>query len=184
MRIGFSLTFYSGHAILVNNIVIERKIGMRNVRAYASLTDRFEEWLRRIGKVYWVPFLGTVLSGFAAYTFLITNKLINYDDLAALFGTGASLVLGRWGRVFIPRFFPTYSVPWLWGIFSIFVMGIACCMIVKIFEIRSKTLQFLLGGGSYYLSFRNRNDDIYVHDAWRCAGIPVFNFACSSVQTR
>lgn len=107
--------------------------------------------LRRLWNQYKFPFLGSMSAGFAAYMFMITNKLINHDDLSALFGKGATLSSGRWGISLVHKIFPSFSVPWLWGLFAIVTLSITICFIINLFSIRSKPLQFLLGG--IFISF-------------------------------
>lgn len=90
--------------------------------------------------------LGSLISGFLAYTFMIANKLPNHDELYSLFTKGTTIESGRWGLELVSLLFPDVSIPWLYGVLSILILTIGACMIVRMFSIKSKVLQFLLGG--------------------------------------
>jgi len=89
---------------------------------------------------------GSLLSAFLAYTFMITNKLPNHDELFALFNKGTTVESGRWGLDILSRLLPDVSVPWLYGVISIVLLTIGSCLIVRIFKIKTRILQMLLGG--------------------------------------
>lgn len=63
-----------------------------------------------VGK-YRLPFLSAIAAGFLAHMFAFTNKLVNADEAATLFGKGASAVSGRWGLELVKLIFPDYSMP-------------------------------------------------------------------------
>lgn len=98
--------------------------------------------------LYWKQFKAPVISawiaGALAYMFVLTNKIPNWDDMQFLFGKGYTLTSGRWGLDIIKYLLPNYSMPWLWGIISIFILSFAVCIMIHIFGIKSKLLQCLL----------------------------------------
>lgn len=104
--------------------------------------------LKQCFQTYWGEFKAPVVSawiaGALAYMFVLTNKIVNWDDMQFLFGKGYTLTSGRWGLDLIEYLLPSYSMPWLWGVFSIFVLSIAVCVMIRIFEIKSKVFQCLL----------------------------------------
>lgn len=91
-----------------------------------------------------IPFLSALAAGFAAYMFCFVNKLEIMDDLACMFGQGATLSSGRWGLDIIKYFTPSVSLPWLNGILSLLLISLAACLVIKIFEIRNMLLRILL----------------------------------------
>ena len=91
-----------------------------------------------------IPALSALLSGLAAYMFCFVNKLENMDDLACMFGQGASLSSGRWGLDITKYFMPTFSVPWLNGVISLLLITAAICIVVKMFRIENVLLRILL----------------------------------------
>ena len=88
----------------------------------------------------------SMISGFLAYMFLFTNKLINHDEASGLFSKGWTVIIGRWGLGALDTVFPNYSMPWIYGVMSICFVTAAICLMVHIFSIRSKLLQVLLAG--------------------------------------
>ena len=96
-------------------------------------------------KKYRHVLLGSAIAGALAYMFMLTNKLPNHDDLACMFTKGASLSSGRWGLDIISFIFPDLSMPWIYGVLSILMLAAANCMLVDLFSIKNKILQFLTG---------------------------------------
>lgn len=120
---------------------------MENNRTAGPLAlEKAALWSREKLRKFSVPILATFLFGALAYFFAFTNKLINHDDVSALFTKGASSVIGRWGLEILDKFLPNYSMPWLNGSLAIVLMAIAVCLVISLFRIRSKVLQVLLAG--------------------------------------
>ena len=71
-------------------------------------------------------FCGAILFGIIAHGFIYTNKISFHDDIGQLFGLGQTLGLGRWflGLIgnFLQKSIGIYSMPWLWGIMSLFLL--------------------------------------------------------------
>lgn len=95
---------------------------------------------------YRTPFLTAMICGLLAYGFTITNKLVNHDEVYTLFGKGGTLDLGRWGLKFIQAIFPNFSMPWIYGIITIFFIALSACVICRIFSLKSSLLQILVAG--------------------------------------
>ncbi|MDO5400308.1 MAG: glucosyltransferase domain-containing protein [Eubacteriales bacterium] len=108
--------------------------------------ERCFNFLLSKAKTYQIPLLSSIAFSFLAYGFSLTNKLVNHDDVFYLFSKGGTTILGRWGLEICERFFPNFSMPWIYGIFSILLIALSVCVIVKIFSIRSNLLQILLAG--------------------------------------
>ena len=90
---------------------------------------------------YKLPFIATLLFGLAAHAFAMTNKL-PFDDEASKGTTTAS---GRYGLELLRLIMPDYSMPWIYGLISLLLISAAVCIIIKLFDIRSRVLQVLLG---------------------------------------
>lgn len=84
-------------------------------------------------------------TGLAAYLFVFTNKLLNLDEIAGLFGKGESISSGRWALALTSYVFPDVSMPWINGMLSLLLLTAAACLTVRIFEIKSTLWQVLLG---------------------------------------
>lgn len=97
-------------------------------------------------KKYKAPAIAGMVIGILAYMFAFTNKLVNHDEVFTLFFKGGSYSLGRWGLEILELIFPNYSMPWIYGIFTIALITASVCVIISIFSVRSKLLQVLLVG--------------------------------------
>ena len=91
-------------------------------------------------------FFFAVFIGLLTYMYMMTNKLPNWDEVAAMFSKGTTITSGRWGLEYTDRLFPNFSLPWLWGCVSICIVGITACLIIEIFEIHNKALKLILAG--------------------------------------
>jgi len=91
-----------------------------------------------------LSFLAGIISGLAAHMFAFTNKLVNGDDIRALFDRPASTVSGRWGIDIVWHIFPQQSVPWLHGIISIMLFSLAICLVLRLFAVNNKFFKVLL----------------------------------------
>lgn len=107
--------------------------------------NKIKERLYNFYLKYNPAFFSAVIAGFAAHGYAFTNKLLNNDDVAYLFDKGVTISSGRWGLEIIRLVLPDYSMPWLWGLLSICLIGLGVCIIADVFEIDSARLQILLG---------------------------------------
>lgn len=103
-------------------------------------------WLIARIKENKVPILSSVIVGLLAYMFAFTNKLVNHDEVFTLFFKGGTWSLGRWGLALLDSIFPDYSMPWIYGVITLFLMTASICIIIHTFRIQSKLLQVLLSG--------------------------------------
>ena len=93
---------------------------------------------------YAVPALAALIAGLAAYLFVFTNKLLNLDEIAGLFGKGESISSGRWALALTSYIFPDLSMPWINGLLSLIMLTAASCLVVRIFEIKSPVIKAIL----------------------------------------
>lgn len=105
-----------------------------------------EKFYVAVMQKYKIPILSGFFWGMATYMFVFTNKLVNPDEVSQLFGKGATLSSGRWGIDLLTFVFPNFSVPWLYGISTLFLVITGACITISIFDIKSKILQILLVG--------------------------------------
>ncbi len=104
------------------------------------LSGRFLSWLWACR----VPFFSSLVFGLLAHAFALTNKLPNHDDVAYLFSKGETVRSGRWGLELLRYVIPDYSMPWLHGIVSLLLLAVSVCLIIHLFQIRSRLGQILL----------------------------------------
>lgn len=119
-----------------------RKVEMEK-RTY-SYFECLGLWLRGLYLENRVPFLTALLTGLAAHVFMFTNKLVNHDDIEALFYKGATVTSGRWGLELSKLLFPNCSMPWIYGFLTLLLISVSVCIILGILEIRSKLYQIML----------------------------------------
>ena len=108
------------------------------------LWEDFLRWVREKLKTYRVPLLSSTIVGFLSYMFFLTNKLPNHDEACSLFSKGGTAYLGRWFLMLADSIFPNFSMPWIYGVIAICLIAIGTCLIIHMFQIRSKLIQGLL----------------------------------------
>ncbi len=90
----------------------------------------------------------TFIFGLAAHAYMFFNTLISYDSLNEFIGSNNWKI--QLGRVFVPAYRMllrgNIAVPWLVGLLSLFYIGVTVFLVTKIFDIKSKTLTFLIAG--------------------------------------
>ena len=104
-----------------------------------------EKITERISR-YIPTYCATIILGLAAHMFMLANKICFAGDAGGLFRKGDTIVSGRWGLALTSYIMPDISMPWLNGLMSLLLIGVAVCMTVSIFKIRSRALQILLAG--------------------------------------
>ena len=109
-----------------------------------SYAERFGLRLRGLYLENRVPFLAALLTGFAAHMFMFTNKLVNHDEIEALFYKGATVTSGRWGLELSKLLLPNWSMPWIYGLLTLLLISVSVCIMLGILEIRSRLPQILL----------------------------------------
>jgi len=93
-----------------------------------------------------IPFFSSLIFGLLAYGYAFTNKLVNHDEVSALFTKGATVTSGRWGLGALDTVFPNYSMPWIYGLITIFLMALSVCLVIRICRLENSLLQVLLSG--------------------------------------
>lgn len=100
--------------------------------------------LNELASEYAIPALSALITGLAAYLFVFTNKLLNLDEIAGLFGKGESISSGRWALALTSYIFPDLSMPWINGMLSLIMLTAAVCLTMRIFELKSPLIRVLL----------------------------------------
>lgn len=108
-----------------------------------SFCEALLEKIKKLLVIYRIPFSSALVFGLLAHGYMFTNKFVNADETAALFSKGADVTSGRWGLVLSSYIFPDMSMPWIYGIISVFFLAITACVTVGIFKIKSPVLQAL-----------------------------------------
>lgn len=112
---------------------------------------RSRDFIKEIKKNYHILFLcffGTFVWGLLTHSYIFLNGSFSHDSLAAFLEDNSWKI--QLGRIFVPAFraiFRGYiTLPWLIGIVSLICISLAVLFTVKILEIHSKILIFLVSG--------------------------------------
>lgn len=103
--------------------------------------------LRRFPRSQWHAFFAVWGAGLFAHGYMLANKLPNHDDIHSMFGKGAVYEYGRWGLPFLGKLDGSYSMPWMLGLFTLFLLAVAAMLIVDMMRIKSPLFAALAGGG-------------------------------------
>lgn len=107
-----------------------------------NIGTRVAAWIRENR----IPLISALVCGLLAFAYVFTNKLINHDDIVALFSKGSTVSSGRWGLVFMQLIFPNFSMPWIYGILSLLLMAVAACVLIRVLNIQNKVFSAVLAG--------------------------------------
>lgn len=110
------------------------------------LVQRLARWALDCYRTCKVSFWASMIWGLLAYTFAFTNKLLNHDEVGQLFGKGATVSSGRWGLSILDNLLPNFSMPWIYGILTVFLIALSICILVRLFAIQSRLVQVVLAG--------------------------------------
>lgn len=121
---------------------------MHNWDAPASgeINQTFYQSAETLIKKYRMEIVSCLCSAFAAYMFVFSNKIPNWDDTHYLFAKGASLSSGRWGLVILGKILPNISIPWVWGWFSVLILIVSICIVLDLCQIKNKAIRCILAG--------------------------------------
>ncbi len=109
-----------------------------------SLTERaLERGVRAVRENAW-PLGSAMAAGLLAHMFVFTNLLPNHDGVAYFLSKGGTADSGRWGLNLLSLLFPDYHLSWLYGILSLLLISVAACVVVRLFDFKSRAAQLLL----------------------------------------
>ena len=97
-------------------------------------------------------FISTFIFGLAAHGMMLFNKYCFHDDLRYIFTGAPSFPLGRWMLYVLGKTeknihqYNVYSIPVFNGFFTFLCIAAALCLLIDLFEIRSKHFCILLSG--------------------------------------
>ena len=111
---------------------------------YKSPLERLCVKLCAMVKADALPLISGLVSGYLAHMFVFTNKLMNADEVSAIFSKGATIDSGRWALELLRYVFPDLSVPWLWGTITIVLITVAACIALRLFNIKHPFMRALL----------------------------------------
>lgn len=119
---------------------------MQSENTNPLLFQRILRGLVRLVKSHRIPLFSALFFGFLAHAFAFTNKLVNHDEVQSLFSKGGTVILGRWGLGALDSVFPNVSMPWIYGVMTLFLLAVSVCILVRVLRIRDKWMQALAAG--------------------------------------
>lgn len=98
-----------------------------------------------------VTFISTLIIGFIAHFFVLTNVLNNYDNIKCTpIGAGSGVSSGRWMLSLVNdvwhKFWGVYNFTLFNGLVSILFVVLSACIIVHIFDVKDFLNCVLIGG--------------------------------------
>ena len=87
----------------------------------------------------------SVISGFLAHYYMLSNKITNWDDEMCPPGVGGGEFFGRWLEYDANRLFTRWSVPGVNGVMAVLLLAAAACFIVSVLSVRTITGGVLTG---------------------------------------
>ncbi len=109
---------------------------------FDKLCDKAAQKLRYMA----LPYAFTLLMGLVCHIYMLANKISFGGDVSSIFDKGATFISGRWGLTLVQWLMPDISMPWFNGFFGLVLVSAAVCVIIALFDIKSRTMQLLLGG--------------------------------------
>lgn len=112
-----------------------------------KLTDRLPEDER---KSLLLCFVSTFIFGIVAHAYGFLNDIFSHDSLNALYSGAdenmAKIAVGRFLVPVIRAVRGPVALPWLIGIAALVWIALSTCLILKIFDVRSKTAAVIISG--------------------------------------
>lgn len=153
-----------------------------------------EDCLKRLwGKIprhILITFFAACLWGLFAHLYVFTDKILNLDDIGALFGTEYGIASGRWLLPFFTALDGPFSAPWLIGAISLFLLAVAACLVVSIMRIKNplsciltaallvafpavtSTMAYMFSADTYFLALALACFAAYVTQKYRWGFLP------------
>ena len=108
------------------------------IDTYKRLENEMICKMKKFAIEYKQVFFVTLFIGIIIHLFVLTNKLLNWDEIGFLFSKGNSYILGRWLLDSTRYIFPNISLPAFNGMISLILLSVISVFIVDILEIKSK----------------------------------------------
>lgn len=94
---------------------------------------------KKIPKHTKICFVSGMIAGWLTHFYMLTHKLVNWDDMNNLSKAGSGDYLGRWFLKYIHRLGSIYSIPAVHGFIFILCLSLSACIVLEIMRIKSVT---------------------------------------------
>lgn len=107
--------------------------------------DVIEFCRSRVKKSWKIAFLSAFLAGLLVHIYKFTNTLLNHDSLFNFYSDQNILGSGRWFLSFACQFSSYFDLPWIIGLFSVFLIALTAVVVADVFEIENPIMLALTG---------------------------------------
>lgn len=101
--------------------------------------DIFAALYKKIPKHTRLCFVTGLIAGWLTHFYMLTHKLVNWDDANNMSAYGSGDYLGRWFLKYIHPLGGVHSIPAVHGILFILLLAVSACLILEIVDIKSTT---------------------------------------------
>ncbi len=101
--------------------------------------DLFAALNKKIPKHTRVCFIVGIIAGWITHFYMLTHKLVNWDDANNMSAFGSGDYLGRWFLKYIHPLGSIHSIPAVHGFLLILMLALSACLILEIAGIKSTT---------------------------------------------
>ena len=101
--------------------------------------DLLAVWNKKIPKHTKICLLTGLIAGWITHFYMLTHKLVNWDDANNMSAYGSGDYLGRWFLKYIHPLGGIHSIPAVHGVLFIFLIAVSACLILEITGIKSIT---------------------------------------------
>ena len=108
--------------------------------------QKLKNWYEGLSKNIKIAFISTIIIGLICHIYMMTNKWVNLDDIVQLVDNMDRTTSGRWFLQFPAAISSEFSIPWLNGFLTIVYTAVMSCLVISMFEIKSKINTILISG--------------------------------------
>lgn len=101
--------------------------------------DLLAVWNKKIPKHTRICLLTGLIAGWVTHFYMLTHKLVNWDDANNMSAYGSGDYLGRWFLKYIHPLGGIHSIPAVHGVLFILLIAVSACLILEIAGIQSTT---------------------------------------------
>jgi hypothetical protein len=101
--------------------------------------DLLEQLNRKIPKHIKLCLVSGIIIGCLTHFYMLTHKLVNWDDANNLSAPGSTDYLGRWFLRYIHGLGSVHSIPAVHGFVFILFLTLSACLVLEIAGIKSVT---------------------------------------------
>jgi hypothetical protein len=103
-------------------------------------------YLKHVKKEWKWAFISTCIMGFLIHIYKFTNTLPNHDSLYNYYSDQNAIASGRWFLSIVCGITSYFDLPWIIGIFSVFLLALTTVIIVDLYKVENPFVIGLISG--------------------------------------